>query len=42
MPKNGMEFPDEASVDGKKVAANIWDVASFYREAPDMRSKLPD
>ncbi len=34
-------FTVTAMVRGKEVSAEIWDIASFYRETPNMRSKLP-
>jgi len=39
--KDGLEFTNTAQFGGKTVSAIIWDVASFYREVPDMRTKLP-
>jgi hypothetical protein len=39
--KNGLIFPGSAVIDGKEVPAITWDVASFYREVPDMRTELP-
>jgi hypothetical protein len=34
-------FKVSTKVKGKEVVAEIWDIASFYRETPNMRTKLP-
>lgn len=34
-------FTVTTKVKGKEVSAEIWDIASFYRETPNMRSGLP-
>ena len=34
-------FHTTAEINGKTYEAEVWDIASFYREAPDMRGKLP-
>ena len=39
--KHGLEFNGSAQINGKEVAANSWDLSSFYREVPEMRTKLP-
>jgi len=41
--RNGVaHFTTTTKVKGKEVSAEIWDLASFYREVPNMRTKLPD
>lgn len=35
-------FTLTTKVKGKEVSAEIWDIASFYREVPNMRMKRPD
>jgi hypothetical protein len=35
-------FTLTTKVKGKEVSAEIWDIASFYREMPNMRMKRPD
>jgi hypothetical protein len=39
--KNGLIFSGNTVLEGKEVPAITWDLASFYREVPDMRTKLP-
>ena len=39
--KHGLEFNGSAQINGKEVAANSWDLSSFYREVPEMRTELP-
>ena len=41
--KDGIpHFTTSTKVKGKEVSAEIWDIASYYREVPEMRMKLPD
>jgi len=35
-------FTGTAKVKGKEVSAEVWDIASYYREVPNMRMKRPD
>jgi hypothetical protein len=35
-------FTVTTKVKGKEVSAEVWDIASFYREVTNMRTKRPD